>query len=108
MDRIPIDGIIGARPNMMKMAPLARAIAADGTFELRLIHTGQHYDEKMSGGFFSELGLPAPAFNLNVGSGPHGHQTARIIEAYERIVLENPRPNGVLVVGGVTSTMATA
>ena len=78
---INIDGIIGARPNMMKMAPLARALAADGTFKLRLIHTGQHYDEQMSDIFLRELGLPAPDFNLGVGSDTQGAQTAKILEA---------------------------
>jgi UDP-N-acetylglucosamine 2-epimerase (non-hydrolysing) len=103
-----IDGIIGARPNMMKMAPLARALAADGTFKLRLIHTGQHYDEQMSDIFLRELGLPAPDFNLGVGSGSQGAQTAHIIEAYEKLLLAGERPRGVIVVGDVNSTMACA
>ncbi len=106
MSNILLDGIVGARPNMMKMAPLARALAADGTFNLRLIHTGQHYDEQMSDVFFTELGLPKPAFNLKVGSGSHGAQTARILEGYEQILLSEKRPRGVIVVGDVTSTMA--
>lgn len=103
---ILIDGIVGARPNLMKMAPLARALAADGTFELRLIHTGQHYDAALSGAFFRELGLPEPAANLEVGSGPQGEQTGRILIEYEKILLSGARPRGVVVVGDVNSTLA--
>ena len=102
-----LDAIVGARPNMMKMAPLARALKADGRFRLRLVHTGQHYDHALSEAFFSELGLQAPDVNLNVGSGPQGAQTARILESYERVLLEpGKQPRGVIVVGDVTSTMA--
>jgi UDP-N-acetylglucosamine 2-epimerase (non-hydrolysing) len=108
MGTILIDAIVGTRPNMMKIAPLARAISADGGFHLRLIHTGQHYDEQMSAVFFRELGLPAPSFNLRVGPGHHGAQTARILESYERILLMEERPRGVIVVGDVTSTLACA
>lgn len=108
MSRPFLDGIVGARPNLMKMASIARAIKEGAVFDLRLIHTGQHYDEKMSGVFFSELGLSAPDCNLKVGSGPQGLQTARIIENYEALLLEGPRPSGVIVVGDVTSTMACA
>ncbi|MBN2507630.1 MAG: UDP-N-acetylglucosamine 2-epimerase (non-hydrolyzing) [Verrucomicrobia bacterium] len=108
MSTILVDGIVGARPNLMKMAPLARALAAQGRFSLRLIHTGQHYDGQMSDVFFRELGLPGPAHNLNVGSGPQGAQTARILEGYEQILLAAPRPRGVIVVGDVTSTLACA
>jgi UDP-N-acetylglucosamine 2-epimerase (non-hydrolysing) len=108
MANIFVDGIVGTRPNMMKMAPLARAIESDGAFRLRLIHTGQHYDQRMSEVFFTELGLPAPAFNLKVGSGTHGEQTARILEGYEKILLTEEKPRGVVVVGDVTSTMACA
>lgn len=108
MKGMRIDGIVGARPNMMKMAPLAQALAADGTFHLRLIHTGQHYDEALSGAFFKELRMPAPGFNLGVGSGTQGEQTARIIDSYERLLLAGPMPRGVIVVGDVNSTMACA
>jgi UDP-N-acetylglucosamine 2-epimerase (non-hydrolysing) len=106
MSKILLDGIVGARPNMMKMASLAQAIDEEGTFQLRLIHTGQHYDDKMSNVFFQELGLPVPAFNLNVGSGSQGAQAAKVLEGYEKILLEEERPAGVIVVGDVTSTMA--
>jgi len=111
---INIDGIIGARPNLMKMAPLARALAADGTFKLRLIHTGQHYDAQMSGNFFRDLGLPEPDHNLGVGSGTQGAQTAKILETYEKLLLndegnaQSEGPRGVIVVGDVNSTMACA
>jgi UDP-N-acetylglucosamine 2-epimerase (non-hydrolysing) len=100
-----LHGVVGTRPNMMKMAPLARALAGDGTFALRLIHTGQHYDEQMSEVFFRELGLPAPVFNLHTGSGTQGQQTAKIIEGYERVLFDET-PRGLIVVGDVTSTMA--
>lgn len=104
---IPIDGIVGARPNLMKMAALARALARDGTFDLRLIHTGQHYDSGLSGSFFRDLGLPEPAANLEAGSGPQGEQTARILAGYEKMLLrEDAKPRGVLVVGDVNSTLA--
>jgi UDP-N-acetylglucosamine 2-epimerase (non-hydrolysing) len=108
MTRMLIDAVVGTRPNMVKMAPLARAIADDGRLQLRLIHTGQHYDGQMSTVFFRELELPEPTFNLHVGSGSQGAQTARIIERYEEILLSGERPRGVIVVGDVTSTMACA
>lgn len=106
MGKIMIDGIVGTRPNIMKMAALAKAIEADGTFRLRLIHTGQHYDSQMSEVFLQQLGLPNIDFNLNVGSGSQGAQTARIIEEYENLLIKEGYPKGVLVVGDVTSTMA--
>lgn len=106
MSKILLDGIVGARPNFMKMAPLARAIANDGTFNLRLIHTGQHYDEYMSQIFFSELGIDQPKYNLQVGSGTQAVQTARIMESYESILQNDGKPSGVIVVGDVTSTLA--
>lgn len=101
-----LDAIVGARPNMIKMAPLARALAEDGTFRLRLIHTGQHYDDRMSHSFFRELGLPEPEINLEVGPGHQGAQTARILERYEQVLLAAQRPRGVIVIGDVNSTMA--
>jgi UDP-N-acetylglucosamine 2-epimerase (non-hydrolysing) len=108
MSKIALDGIVGTRPNMMKMAPLARALAEEGTFALRLVHTGQHYDEQMSNVFFHELGLPVPAANFRVGPGNPGAQTARILESYEHLLLSSAKPRGVIVVGDVTSTMACA
>lgn len=104
---ILIDGIVGARPNMMKMAPLARALAADATFKLRLVHTGQHYDDAMSKNFHRDLGIPIPDVNLEVGSGLQGEQTAKILARYEKLLVSSdPRPAGVVVVGDVNSTLA--
>lgn len=100
--------IVGARPNFMKAAPvLAEMRRRPHEFEPKLIHTGQHYDTKMSGGFFEDLGLPEPEFNLNVGSGTHAEQTARIMLAYEPIALRE-KPDWTVVVGDVNSTVACA
>jgi len=108
---ILIDIIAGARPNFMKIAPIIHAIQArekaGGRLRFRLVHTGQHYDEKMSGDFFRQLGIPAPDVNLEVGSGSHAEQTASIMTRYEKLLLEK-KPALCLVVGDVTSTMACA
>jgi UDP-N-acetylglucosamine 2-epimerase (non-hydrolysing) len=107
-----IDIIAGARPNFMKIAPIIRAIEArraqGGPLRYRLVHTGQHYDEKMSGDFFRQLGIPSPDVNLEVGSGSHAEQTAGIMVKYERLMLDHGKPALCLVVGDVTSTMACA
>jgi UDP-N-acetylglucosamine 2-epimerase (non-hydrolysing) len=107
-----VDIIAGARPNFMKIAPIIRAIEArraqGGPLHYRLVHTGQHYDEKMSGDFFRQLGIPAPDVNLEVGSGTHAEQTAGIMVKYERLLLDAGKPVLCLVVGDVTSTMACA
>jgi len=109
--RPTVDIIAGARPNFMKIAPIIRAIqarqAAGGLLQYRLIHTGQHYDAKMSGDFFTQLGIPAPDVNLEVGSGTQAGQTAGIMIGYEKLLLEK-RSELCLVVGDVTSTMACA
>jgi len=104
--------VAGARPNFMKIAPLIRAIRAHneqvGGGEMvncRLIHTGQHYDNQMSDIFFTELGIPAPDINLEVGSGSHAEQTARVMMAFEPVCLKE-KPDWVVVVGDVNSTMA--
>jgi UDP-N-acetylglucosamine 2-epimerase (non-hydrolysing) len=98
--------VVGARPNFMKVAPVMRAIAARGSrFAQRLVHTGQHYDEAMSQVFFDELGIAPPDENLEVGSGSHAAQTAEILLRFEP-VLEGFRPDWLLVVGDVNSTMA--
>lgn len=106
-----VDIIAGARPNFMKIAPIIRAISArqrtGGRLVYRLVHTGQHYDSKMSGDFFTQLGIPAPHANLDVGSGTQAEQTAAIMVRYERLLLE-ARSHLCLVVGDVTSTMACA
>ncbi len=106
-----VDFIAGARPNFMKIASVVRAIKsqelAGGKLRYRLVHTGQHYDENMSGAFFEQLGIPKPDVNLDVGSGTQAEQTAAIMLGYERLLLEN-RCDLCLVVGDVTSTMACA
>ncbi len=93
---------------MMKMAPLARAIAEDNSFDLRIIHTGQHYDYEMSGVFLQQLGLPEPFVNLETGaeSNSQDEQTAAIIERYGKFLDKKGSPRGVIVVGDVNSTLA--
>ena len=101
-----LDIIAGARPNFMKIAPIIAALEkVSDKIQYRLIHTGQHYDKKMSGSFFEQLGIPEPDVNLEVGSGTQAEQTARIMERYEALLLKEPA-DWVLVVGDVTSTMA--
>ncbi|MEJ2703805.1 MAG: UDP-N-acetylglucosamine 2-epimerase (non-hydrolyzing) [Sedimentisphaerales bacterium] len=97
--------IVGARPNFMKIAPLMHEYGKHAQIEPFLIHTGQHYDEKMSDLFFRELAIPEPDINLGVGSASHAVQTAEIMKAFEPVVLEH-RPDVVLVVGDVNSTVA--
>jgi UDP-N-acetylglucosamine 2-epimerase (non-hydrolysing) len=103
--------VAGARPNFMKIGPIIRAIKIaqnEGIdIRFRLVHTGQHYDKKMSGDFFTQLGIPAPDINLEAGGGTQAEQTASIMVRFEKELQEN-RPNIVLVVGDVTSTMACA
>lgn len=99
--------VVGARPNFMKVAPLMAALAGRSARQ-RLVHTGQHFDERMSGVFFEELGLPRPDVDLGVGSGSHGEQTGRILIAFERALLEGERPDLVVVPGDVNSTAAAA
>lgn len=99
--------IAGARPNFMKIAPLLRAIAADGRLQARLIHTGQHFDKDMNDVFFQELGIPTPDVRLNCGGGTHAEQSGKIMMAYEACVAED-RPACCLVVGDVNSTLACA
>lgn len=106
-----IDIIAGARPNFMKIAPIIRAMEAreskGGHLRYRLVHTGQHYDARMSGDFFAQLGIPEPDVNLEAGSGTQAEQTAAIMVRYERLLLESPS-EACLVFGDVTSTMACA
>jgi UDP-N-acetylglucosamine 2-epimerase (non-hydrolysing) len=106
-----IDIIAGARPNFMKIAPIIEAInqaqKKGSKLKFRLIHTGQHYDNKMSGAFFEELGIPNPDVNLGSGGGSQAEQTATIMIGYEKLLSEKPA-NLCLVVGDVTSTMACA
>lgn len=104
-----IDIIAGARPNFMKIAPIIHAIekTASDRLAYRLVHTGQHYDSRMSGEFFQQLGIPEPHINLEVGSGSQAEQAAAIMIRYERLLIEAPS-RLCLVVGDVTSTMACA
>lgn len=97
--------IAGARPNFMKVAPLYHELRRHAWCRPLLIHTGQHYDPDMSEAFFQDLRLPAPDVHLGVGSGSHAEQTAKVMIAYEKICLEQ-RPDWVVVVGDVNSTMA--
>lgn len=99
--------ICGARPNFMKVAPLWKAIARRGRLDQRLLHTGQHYDEKMSDVFFTDLGLPTPDLSLGVGSGSHAEQTGKVMVGLEKVMAEQ-RPALVSVVGDVNSTLAAA
>ena len=104
-----IDIIAGARPNFMKIAPIIEAIETAKSngenINYRLVHTGQHYDNKMSGDFFTQLGIPEPHLNLGAGGGSQAEQTAAIMIGYEKAIFDQ-RPDLVLVVGDVTSTMA--
>lgn len=99
--------IIGARPQIIKAAALSRAIRSHFKNDIRedLLHTGQHYDENMSGVFFEELGIPKPTYQLNVGSASHGKQTAAMIDGIETILLEN-KYDAVVVYGDTNSTLA--
>jgi UDP-N-acetylglucosamine 2-epimerase (non-hydrolysing) len=97
----------GARPIFMKLAPLYRAFRRRDRFAVRLVHTGQHYDEQMAGTFLRELGLPEPDAALNVGPGTHAVQTARLLERFEND-LRTSQPDLVVVVGDVNSTLACA
>lgn len=99
--------VCGARPNFMKIAPLSRAFAARPGLDSFIVHTGQHYDDAMNRLFFDELAIPRPEVNLEVGSGSHARQTALVMQRFEPIVLER-KPDAVLVVGDVNSTMACA
>ncbi|MCP3951362.1 MAG: UDP-N-acetylglucosamine 2-epimerase (non-hydrolyzing) [Desulfobacterales bacterium] len=99
--------VVGARPNFMKMAPVHAAIADATSFSQKIIHTGQHYDERMSAIFFKQLNIPEPDINLEVGSSSHALQTAAIMEGFEKVVLDET-PNLVLVYGDVNSTVAAA
>ncbi len=103
--RIRVLSVAGARPNFMKIAPLLRALRARDHFESLLVHTGQHYDAAMSEGFFRDLGIPEPDFNLGVGSGSHAEQTGHVLMKIEALLLEHA-PDAVLVVGDVNSTLA--
>ncbi len=99
--------IVGARPNFMKIAPIMDAMRRCGRISQILVHTGQHYDPRMSKVFFEELGMPRPEVNLKVGSASHAVQTAQIMERCEPVLLRE-KPDVVVVVGDVNSTIACA
>jgi UDP-N-acetylglucosamine 2-epimerase (non-hydrolysing) len=105
MKQVKIILVAGARPNFMKIAPLMEAMEACPSITPLLVHTGQHYDEKMSDLFFRQLGIPEPSVNLGIGGGGHAVQTAEIMKAFEQVVLAE-QPDAVLVVGDVNSTIA--
>jgi UDP-N-acetylglucosamine 2-epimerase (non-hydrolysing) len=100
-----IINVVGARPNFMKIAPIIEEMKKTRSIKQTLVHTGQHYDEKMSKLFFDELELPKPDINLEVGSGTHAFQTAEIMKRFEPILLEH-KPDYINVVGDVNSTIA--
>ncbi|HYL84510.1 MAG TPA: UDP-N-acetylglucosamine 2-epimerase (non-hydrolyzing) [Candidatus Angelobacter sp.] len=105
--RLKIINIVGARPNLPKIAPLMREMQRHPEIEPILVHTGQHYDENLSNIFFHQMGIPAPQINLGVGSGTHAEQTAEILKRVEPILLKE-QPDLVLVVGDVNSTIAVS
>ncbi len=97
--------IAGARPNFMKIAPIVRALETQGSLAYKIIHTGQHYDREMNDVFFEELGIPQPDIFMAAGGGTHSQQTAKIMIAFEEFC-QTERPDAVLVVGDVNSTLA--
>jgi UDP-N-acetylglucosamine 2-epimerase (non-hydrolysing) len=105
---LKVINVVGARPNFMKVAPIVEAMRRRAReFEPLVVHTGQHYDAQMSDAFFRDLGLPKPDVHLGVGSGSHAQQTAAVMQRFEPVVLEH-KPDWVLVVGDVNSTLACA
>jgi UDP-N-acetylglucosamine 2-epimerase (non-hydrolysing) len=107
MSQLRVSCVVGARPNFMKVAPILEAARARPILQMRLVHTGQHYDGRMSAQFFDELQLPAPDTHLGVGSGSHAVQTAKVMEGFDRDLDEHPA-DWVVVVGDVNSTLACA
>ena len=105
---LKIINVVGARPNFMKVAPIVEEMKRRaGEFAPVIVHTGQHYDAQMSDAFFRDLGLPEPDVYLGVGSGSHAVQTAAVMQSFEPVVIEE-KPDWVLVVGDVNSTLACA
>jgi UDP-N-acetylglucosamine 2-epimerase (non-hydrolysing) len=105
--KIRILAVAGARPNFMKIAPLLRELQSRDRFETTLVHTGQHYDAAMSSDFFRDLGIREPDVNLEVGSGSHATQTAEVLVGIEKLLVEQ-RPDALLLVGDVNSTVAAS
>jgi len=102
-----IINVVGARPNFMKIAPIMYEMRRNEKITPLLVHTGQHYDEQMSKLFFDDLEIPEPDINLEVGSGSQAEQTAEIMKRFEPILVRE-RPDYILVVGDVNSTIACA
>ena len=105
--KIRVLALVGARPNFMKIAPLLRTLRERQRFETTLVHTGQHYDASMSQDFFRDLGIPEPDVNLAVGSGSHATQTAEVLVGVEALLIDQ-RPDALLLVGDVNSTVAAS
>ncbi|HSA51625.1 MAG TPA: UDP-N-acetyl glucosamine 2-epimerase, partial [Yinghuangia sp.] len=99
--------VVGARPQFVKLAPVAEAFRASG-HEHRIVHTGQHYDADLSDVFFADLRIPAPDVHLGIGSGGHGAQTGAMLAALDDVLTEGPHPDWVLVYGDTNSTLAAA
>lgn len=106
-NRLRILNVVGARPNLPKIAPLMREMLRHPEIEPILVHTGQHYDEKLSDIFFRQMGIPAPDVNLEVGSGSHAAQTAEVLKRVEPVLITH-KPDVVIVVGDVNSTIAVS
>ena len=106
-NRLRIINVVGARPNLPKIAPLMREMRRHAEIEPILVHTGQHYDEKLSDIFFRQMGIPAPDVNLEVGSGSHAAQTAEVLKRVEPVLIAK-KPDVVVVVGDVNSTIAVS
>src|SRR5580658_4262287 len=102
--------VAGARPNFIKIAPVLRSVdELQPPFDPVIVHTGQHYSADLSDVFFEQLGIRSPDFHLDAGSGTHGQQTAKVLEAFERFLLQpSPEIAAVMVVGDVNSTLAAA
>jgi len=105
MKQLKIINVVGARPNFIKISPIIEACRASNVIVPLLVHTGQHYNREMSALFFHQLGIPEPDINLGIGSASHAVQTAEIMKSFEPVVLEH-KPDAVLVVGDVNSTIA--
>jgi UDP-N-acetylglucosamine 2-epimerase (non-hydrolysing) len=106
-DRSTVVHVVGTRPNFVKMAPVVAALQKRGVFRQILVHTGQHYDKRMSDEVLADLDFPEPDYLLGVGSGSHGEQTAKVLEQFERVLLD-VQPTLVVVAGDVNSTLACA
>ncbi len=105
MSKTRIFSVVGARPQFVKAAIVSQALEKYPNVEHAIVHTGQHYDQNMSDVFFEELGMPAPAFNLHISASGHGAMTGRMLEALEKLYIEE-KPDVVVVYGDTNSTLA--